>query len=53
MFKTILIILPVLYLFNIKLIEYFFKCHEYHIVNWGIDFCLKRFISLLNIIIKT
>lgn len=53
MFKTILIILPVLYLFNIKFIEYFFQCHEYHIVSWGIDFCLKRFISLLNIIIKT
>ena len=42
MFKMILIILPVLYLFNIKFLEYFFQCHDYHISKGGLNFVLKN-----------
>ena len=37
MFKTILIILPVLYLINVKIQEQLFQCGDYHGIYWVLN----------------
>ena len=51
-FKICLIISPILYLLNVKLGEFFFQCHEHHIIEWGINFFFKSFTVIINKIVK-